>query len=170
VTNPRHCSALGSRAALDRPGRREAACGWHGSEDSAPSMRGQSRYCGRLPTSLLYLLTGVRNRASKAPGGGAGTRTRDMSSTAFIASRRRSNARAPLTRKGFHPLGTKYLGNITVKTGRPLSSATFTIHRRKSGAQSAKEEIIITRFIRRTAMECAVVRSLASLPMSSGKS
>jgi hypothetical protein len=92
-----------------------------------------------------------------------------MSSTAFIASRRRSNARAP-TRTGFHPLGTKYVGNITVKTGRRLSSATFTVHRRKSGAQSAKEEIIITRFIRRTAMECAAARSLTSLPMSSGKS
>jgi hypothetical protein len=74
------------------------------------------------------------------------------------------------TAPGFHPLGTKYVGNITVKTGRRLSSVTFTVHRRKSGAQSAKEEIIITRFIRRTAMECAVVRSLASLPMSSGKS
>ena len=122
------------------------------------------------PAPLLYLLTGVRTRASEAPGGSAGTRTRDMSSTAFIASRRRSNARAPLTRTGFHPLGTKYLGNITVKTGRPLSSVTFTVHRRKSGAQSAKEEIIITRFIRRTAMECAAVRSLTSLPMLSGKS
>ena len=74
------------------------------------------------------------------------------------------------TRTGFHPLETKYAGNITVKTGRRLSSATFTVHRRKSGAQSAKEEIIITRFIRRTAMECAAARSLASLPMSSGKS
>ena len=119
---------------------------------------GQGRYCGRPlnnPPPSFTRLTGVRTRASKAPRGGAGTRTRDMSSTAFIASRRRSNARAPVTRKGFHPLGTKYLGNITVKTGRPLSSATFTIHRRKSGAQSAKEEIIITRFIRRTAMECA---------------
>jgi hypothetical protein len=92
------------------------------------------------------------------------------SSTAFIAWRRRSNARAPLTRTGFHPFGTKYVGNITVKTGRRLSSATFTVHRRKSGAQSAKEETIITRFIRRTAMECAAVRSLASLPMLSGKS
>jgi hypothetical protein len=91
-----------------------------------------------------------------------------MSPTAFTASRRRSNARA--TRTGFHPLGTKYVGNSTVKTGRRLSSATFTVHRRKSGAQSAKEENIITRFIRRTAMECAAARSLTSLPMSSGKS
>ena len=132
--------------------------------------------CGSKPLlrsaahPLLYLLTGVRNRASEAPGGSAGTRTRDMSSTAFIASSLRSNARAPLTRKGFHPLGTKYLGNITVKTGRPLSSATLTVHRRKSGAQSAKEEIIITRFIRRTAMECAAERSLTLLPILSGKS
>jgi hypothetical protein len=75
------------------------------------------------------------------------------------------------TREGsYHPLGTKYVGNITVKTGRCLSSATRTVHRRKSGAQSAKEETIITRFIRRTAMECAAVRSLTSLPMLSGKS
>jgi hypothetical protein len=87
-----------------------------------------------------------------------------MSSTAFIASRRWSNARAPLTKTGFHPLGTKYVGNITVKTGRRLSSVTFTVHRRNSGAQSAKEENIITRFINRTATECAVARSLTSLP------
>jgi hypothetical protein len=87
-----------------------------------------------------------------------------MSSTAFIASRRRSNARAPLT-TGFHPLGTKYIGNSTVKTGCRFSSVTFTVHRRKSGAQSAKEENIITRFIRRTAMECAAARSLTSLPI-----
>jgi hypothetical protein len=58
-------------------------------------MRCQSRYCGRPPASLLYLLTGVRNRASKAPGDGAGMRTRDMSSTAFIASRRRSLSSEP---------------------------------------------------------------------------
>jgi hypothetical protein len=57
-----------------------------------------------------------------------------------------------------------------VKAGRRLSSVTFTVHRRKSGAQSEKEENIITRFIKRTAMECAVARSLASLPVSSGKS
>jgi hypothetical protein len=134
---------------------------------------GQGRYCGRPPSGpppSFTRLTGVCTRASKAPRGGAGTRTRDMSSTAFIASRRRSNARAPLTRTGFHPLGRKYVGNSTVKTGRRLSSVTFTVHRRKSGAQSAKEEIIITRFIRRTAMECAAARSLTSLPMSSGKS
>jgi hypothetical protein len=60
------------------------------------------------------------------------------SSTAFIASRRMSSVRAPLTRTGFHPLGTKYAGNKTVKTGRRLSSVTFTVHRRRSGAQSAK--------------------------------
>jgi hypothetical protein len=57
-----------------------------------------------------------------------------------------------------------------VKTGRRLSSVTFTVHRRKSGAQSVKEENIITRFISRTAMECAAARSLTSLPLSSGKS
>jgi hypothetical protein len=74
------------------------------------------------------------------------------------------NARAPLTKTSFHPLGTKYVGNITVKTGRRLSSVTFTVHRRNSGAQSAKEENIITRFINRTATECAVARSLTSLP------
>jgi hypothetical protein len=81
-----------------------------------------------------------------------------------------SSVRAPLTRTGFHPCGTKYAGNNTVKTGRRLSSVTFTVHRRKSGAQSAKAEIIMTRFIRRTAMECAAARSLTSLPMLSGKS
>jgi hypothetical protein len=96
-------------------------------------------------------------------------RPRDLSSTAFIASRRMSSVRAPLTRTGFHPFGTKYAGNNTVKTGRRLSSVTFTVHRRKSGAQSAKAEIIITRFIRRTAMKCAAARSLTSLPMLSGK-
>jgi transposase len=50
-----------------------------------------------------------------------------------------------------------------VKTGRRLSSATFTVHRRKSGAQSAKEETIITRFIRRTAMECAAPHKAAGV-------
>jgi hypothetical protein len=88
-----------------------------------------------------------------------------MSSTAFIASRRWSNARAPLSKTGFHPLGTKYVGNITVKIGRRLSPVTFTVHRRKSGAQSEKEENINTRFINRTAAESEVARSLASLPM-----
>src|ERR1700693_6080626 len=105
----------------------------------------QTRLTAPPSYSLADYQSSVRTRALKAPRGGAGTRTRDMSSTAFIASRRRSNARAPLTRTGFHPFGTKYVGNITVKTGRRLSSATFTVHRRKSGAQSAKEEIIITR-------------------------
>jgi hypothetical protein len=32
-----------------------------------------------------------------------------------------------------------------VKTGRRLSSVTFTVHRRKSGARSAKRENIVTR-------------------------
>jgi hypothetical protein len=70
-----------------------------------------------------------------------------------------SSVRAPLTRTGFHPLGAKYAGNNTVKVGRRLSSVTFTVQRRKSAAQSAKAEIIMTRFIRRTAMECAAARS-----------
>ena len=94
-----------------------------------------------------------------------------LSSTAFIASRRMSSVRAPLTRTGFHPLGAKYAGNNAVKAGRRLSSVTFTVHRRKSGAQSARAEIIVTPL--HTAHrygEYAAARSPTSLPMLSGKS
>jgi len=51
-----------------------------------------------------------------------------------IALRRISSALAPPTITG----GTELVGNIMVKTGRCLSSVTFTVHRRKSRARSAK--------------------------------
>ena len=65
--------------------------------------------------------------------------------------------------------GMELIGNITVKTGRRLSSATFTVHRRKSGALSAKRQTMVMRFAKSTALECASARSLTSLPTSSGK-
>ena len=88
-----------------------------------------------------------------------------VSSISQIASRRTSNSLAPPTITG----GIELLGNITVKTGRRLSSVTFTVHRRKSAARSAKRENIVTRFVKSTALECASARSLTSLPTLSGK-
>ncbi len=63
---------------------------------------------------------------------------------------------------------SELVGNITVKNGRCVSSVTFTVHRRKSAARSAKRENIVTRFAKSTALECASARSLTSLPMLSG--
>src|SRR6186997_2621105 len=77
-----------------------------------------------------------------------------------FASSRMRNALASPTTTG----GIELVGNITVKTGRRLSSATFTVHRRKSGARSAKRQTMVMRFAKSTALECASARSLTSLP------
>ncbi len=141
-----HCEIPGARQNLKRPSR----FGW---PDSASHVSRRT-YGWRQSAELIFgeILRGVGRRDASA---------------VSIASRARSNVRASLAGTGLHFPGTKFEGNITLITGRCPSSMTFTVHRRKSGAQSAKKGYIITRSARSTALECAVARSLASLPMLS---
>jgi hypothetical protein len=133
------------------------------SENSTPPTVGLT--AGRYAAALALLGNYMAGSFVTAADGHGGTLV-SQAPQGEQSSRRMSNALAPPPITG----GTELVGNITVKTGRCLSSVTFTVHRRKSGERSAKRENIVTRFAKSTALKCASARSLTSLPMLSGKS